>query len=384
MTEAEIRDLKRKLILTLQTQGFIAQDGQKLALPEYGKEEFRNIQLNAKAHSIGKHRSFLRKQSQIVSQYSVNGCDLNPAEIRLELREVQPNTLEEIIFRWWNLAWWSMPYQRPYGRQMRFILWDTTHNAPFGLIALQSPILKQAVRDRSLGISGERLDYWVNRSMYAQRVGALPPYNYLIGGKLVAMSLVSNEVRNAYQQKYDAVVTRMNGRMIESDLLFITTTSAFGRSSIYNRINYNGDRIAEKLGYTEGYGSFQIPDDLYQEFLKYLSDCGDNIERGYGHGPSRKLKLINLACRRLGVANYSYHGLKREYYCFPFVSNLHDVIAGTEAPHWKDYLFAQLFEFWRTRWMIPRAEHDARWRTFDSGAYIQEIVRSLQEDVENG
>ncbi len=244
MAEAENRALKRKLILALEMQGFIAQDGQKLALPEYGKEEFRNIQLNAKTHSIGKHKSFLMKQSQIVSQYAVNGCDLNPTEIRLELREVQPNTLEEIIFRWWNLAWWSMPYQRPYGRQMRFILWDTTHNAPFGLIALQSPILKQAVRDKSLGISGERLDYWVNRSMYAQRVGALPPYNYLIGGKLVAMSLVSNEVRNAYHQKYDAVVTRMNGRTIESDLLFITTTSAFGRSSIYNRINYNGDRMS--------------------------------------------------------------------------------------------------------------------------------------------
>jgi hypothetical protein len=55
---------------------------------------------------------------------------------------------------------------------MRFIIWDKTHDAPFGLISLQSPILKQAVRDRNLGIPNEELDYWVNRSMYAQRVGA--------------------------------------------------------------------------------------------------------------------------------------------------------------------------------------------------------------------
>ncbi|MFN3467742.1 MAG: Druantia anti-phage system protein DruA, partial [Candidatus Brocadiales bacterium] len=74
------------------------------------------------------------------------------------MREVKPDSFEEILFRWWNLVWWSIPYQHPYGRQMRFLLWDTTHNAPFGLIGLQSPVLKMAVRDNSLGISRNELD----------------------------------------------------------------------------------------------------------------------------------------------------------------------------------------------------------------------------------
>ena len=63
---------------------------------------------------------------------------------------------------------------------MRFILWDTHHDLPFGLINLQSPILKTSVRDKSLGIPNNEIDYWVDKSMSAQRVGALPPYNELI------------------------------------------------------------------------------------------------------------------------------------------------------------------------------------------------------------
>ena len=157
-----------------------------------------------------------------------------------------------------------------------------THNAPFGLISLQSPILKQAVRDKSLSIPNDELDYWVNRSMYAQRVGALPPYNQLIGGKMVALSLISNEIRAAYQEKYQNCKTIMAERNIESELLFITTTSAFGRSSIYNRLKYHQD-IGRKLGYTEGYGSFQIPGELYERIIEYLINIGENTARGYGN-----------------------------------------------------------------------------------------------------
>ena len=126
---------------------------------------------------------------------------IDPQNISLELRPVITGSLEEVIFRWWNLTWWSIPFQRAYGRQMRFLLWDTTHNSPFGLICLQSPVLKMAVRDKWLDLPSDKLDLWVNRSMNAQRVGALPPYNELIGGKMVALTLSCNEIRKDYKQK---------------------------------------------------------------------------------------------------------------------------------------------------------------------------------------
>src|SRR5690606_17672524 len=153
--------------------------------------------------------------------------------------------------RWWNLLWWSVPYQKAYGRQMRFLLWDKIHNAPFGLIGLQSPVLKMAVRDNYLQIPKETLDVWINKSMQAQRLGALPPYNQLLGSKMVALSLTSNEIRRAYKKKYKNVKTLLEKRLIEPDLLFITTTSAYGRSSIYNRLKYKNELVAESLGFTK-------------------------------------------------------------------------------------------------------------------------------------
>ena len=109
--------------------------------------------------------------------------------------------IRRTTYRWWNLVWWSIPYQRSYGRQMRFIVWDTAHDIPFGLILLQSPVLKMSVRDKYLEIPKEELDLWVNKSMHAQRVGALPPYNEILGGKMVALALTSNEIRGLFLKR---------------------------------------------------------------------------------------------------------------------------------------------------------------------------------------
>ena len=376
--------LKLELKESLRKHGFVVSDKEKLALSTKTKNETRNIQIAAKNEIIKYKKNFIIDNTKLIKKYMINGKDINLKKINLEIKPVISKTSDEILFRWWNLVCWSMPYQRPYGRQMRFIIWDTTHNAPFGLISLQSPILRQAVRDNSLGITNKKLDYWVNRSMFAQRTGALPPYNYLVGGKMVALSLISNEIKNAYQEKYLNRTTLMAERNIEPDLLFITTSSAFGRSSIYNRLKYHDDIVAERLGYTEGYGSFQISDDLYQKLIDYLRSLGENVERGYGNGPSRKLKLIGLACRRLGLADYSYHGIKREYFLFSFVKNLKQVISEQEKAIAKNYSFYDLFEYWKERWMNNRALHTTQWLNFNMDVYVNEIIDSLEKGMHNG
>ena len=374
-TENLCNDLK----LSLLEQGFILKENEKLDIIKKTKNDFRKVQVSAKIKLLNENPNYIKRQLKIIKKYAKNGKEINPEKIKLEIRQVKSGSEEELIFRWWNLTWWSMPYQRPYGRQMRFIIWDTEHDAPFGLISLQSPILKQAVRDRNLQIPNDELDYWVNRSMYAQRVGALPPYNYLIGGKMVALSLVSKEIQNAYYEKYKDKFTIMNERNIEPELLFITTTSAFGRSSIYNRLKYEKVTIAEKLGYTEGYGSFQIPNELYNRLIEYLNSIGENTIRGYGGGPSKKLKLISLACRKLGLANYSFHGIKREYFLFSLVNNLKEVIKRKAVADWKNYSFNDLFIYWKERWLWKRAINTNMWREFKFEDYERDVLNLIEE-----
>jgi hypothetical protein len=365
--------LKIDLRNSLHRQGFFVNREQKLDIKIQNKENFKRVQLFAKNEILKSRRDFILKYSHFAKKYAVNGKLINPLKINLQLRQILPNTEEELLFRWWNLSWWSMPYQKPYGRQMRFIIWDTYHQAPFGLISLQSPVLKQAIRDKYLEIPNDSLDYWVNRSMSAQRVGALPPYNELIGGKLVAITLVCNEIREAYKNKYENYNTIMLGRTLDSDLLFITTSSAFGKSSLYNRLKINNDCIAEKLGYTEGYGSFQIPEILYQRILGYLKKQGEDITRGYGGGPSKKIKLIQLACRKLGVLDYSHHGIKREYYLFPFAFNLKTIIKDQELPKWKNHEFNILVDYWKRRWLNKRLQNSERYKEFNIDDYISNL-----------
>ncbi|GAK49794.1 hypothetical protein U14_01018 [Candidatus Moduliflexus flocculans] len=373
--------LKENILFALQEQGFKINPHIRVHEENeaHHKNLYRDIQSTARIEKLCEHKKFLLSILKKVSKYSIEGSKINPEKIQLEIREVHVDSLEESIFRWWNLMWWSIPYQRAYGRQMRFILWDTFHNAPFGLIGLQSPVLKMAVRDKALNIPKKELDVWINKSMHAQRLGALPPYNELIGGKLVALSLVSNEIKYLYQKKYNDYKTIIKGRVIEPNLLFITTTSAFGKSSIYNRLNYNNQRIAESLGYTKGAGSFHIPEELYQEILKFLSQKNIDVSRSFGYGPSKRIHLLSNAFRLLGLPKFQYHGIKREFYLFSLVSNLQGIIQRNEYPEYIDRPFKELVCYWKQRWALRRSETTNQWKKFLPDKFFEEQQKILED-----
>ena len=368
--------LRERIIGILEEQGF--KINPHVRPRESGKGAYRNVQQKSRLEQISRHKQFLNRHFEQVKIYCRDGKDIVPDEIKLELREIKSNSFEEILFRWWNFIWWSIPYQRAYGRTMRFLIWDIAHNTPFGLICLQSPVLKMSVRDNYLGIPKKELDLWVNKSMNAQRVGALPPYNELIGGKMVALALTTNEIRKAYREKYKNYISLIKRRKLSADLLFITTTSAFGRSSLYNRLKYNGEPVAECLGYTQGSGTFHIPGDLYEEIIQFLGNKGVNNARGYGNGPSRKLRLIVLGLRYLGIPSFVYHGIKREFYLFPLIKNLKEVIQNKEDAIWYNRPFAELVDYWKERWAIPRAERKPGWKDFRVDRFFKKVNNELR------
>jgi histone H3/H4 len=375
MVDQEI--LKKKILHVLEKQGF--KINPHLRPKGYSKRTYKRIQSHARFEQINCHKKFLCDTIKKAKVYCKDGKEINPRDISLEIRLVKENSLEATLFRWWNFIWWSIPYQRSYGRQMRFMLWDTTHKAPFGLICLQSPVLKMSVRDKSLGLPDNELDIWVNRSMNAQRVGALPPYNELIGGKMVALALTANEIRCCYKAKYENYISVIKKRKLDAELLFITTTSAFGRSSIYNRLKYNGDLVAECLGYTKGSGSFHIPQNIYEEIIEFLSYKGVAVDRGYGHGPSRKLRLISLGLQYLGLPSFEFHGIKRQFYLFSLAKNLKDVIQNNHNPIWIDRPFEELVDYWKERWAIPRSRRNVKWWDFSSKKFFVGVKRTLKK-----
>lgn len=193
-------ELRNKIVEALKLQGFDINPHLRPKRNE--KETLRKVHKQKRMEQLKLHKKFLLENLDKMKKISIDGKDIQPDKIKLKLIEVKSDSFESKLFFWWNLVWWSLPYDKPIGRQMRFILWDEYHDAPFGLVGLQSPPLASSVRDNYLGLNNGNREYWINQSMYGQRIGALPPYNELLGGKMVALSLVSNEIRKAYENKY--------------------------------------------------------------------------------------------------------------------------------------------------------------------------------------
>lgn len=368
--------LKQKVTDVLLQQGFLL--GEKnFSIKDAERETKREVHVLAKLERLSKHRAFILANLNLAKSHMIDGADLDVAKIKPVLRMVATGSEEERLFRWWNLTWWSLPYERAYGRQMRFIVWDEYHDAPMGLIGLQSPILSWSVRDSHLGIGSEKRDYWVNQSMNAQRLGALPPYNYILGGKLVGSMMTSSTVREAFEQKYQGARTVMQDRVLPARLLFITTTGAFGKSSVYDRLKHYDERVAQFIGMTQGSGTFHIPNGLYEELVGYLTSLGVDTRRGYGSGPSKKMRLINQGLKALGIENGSRHGVKRAVYLFPFASNLKNVIAENSEPEWYSRTEDDVAAFWKNRWALPRAERDDSYKEFTTEQYIRDTLKEL-------
>jgi hypothetical protein len=61
-----------------------------------------------------------------------------------------------------------------------------------------------------------------------------------------------------------------------------------------------------------------------------------------------------------------YHGIKREFFLIPTASNAFEYLRGDHTrlrptSHWS----CHLFEEFRERWLLPRAERDQRYLDFD-------------------
>jgi len=373
LTKSKIR---RKLIAVLKKQGYRV-NRRSFSIDADDREAKRRVHSLAKQERLKDKKDFIVKNIPVIKQYLIDGTSLDVTKIEPTLIEVVEGSKWATIFRWWNLVWWSLPYEHAYGRQIRYVVWDRYHKAPIGLIGLQSPILSWSVRDNYLNIPWDSRDFWVNQSLNAQRLGALPPYNQVLGGKLISYLVSTDVVRNKFKKKYTGVKTLIKQRKLPARLLFITTTGAYGKSSVYTRLKYKEQYVAKFIGYSHGSGSFHIPNTLFEKLVKFLKPKGYDVRRGFGSGPSRKLRLISQSLQALGFQNGSDHGIKRAVYLFPFAKNLNDVIQKKARPKWNHYTIKELTNYWKVRWAIPKIQKDISYREFNGNSFVEETLKSI-------
>lgn len=344
------------------------------------KEHLRSLHEPAVQVELRKSQKWVKNCYPKYSKYFANGVDVQPDKIKPVLIEVSDEYWGN-LFRLARLTW-SLPFTKGYGRRLRFVILDESNEKIIGVLGLQSPPLDFPVRDRNFKYpDGHKIEL-VNQTMDIYTLGAIPPYNRLLGGKLVAFAAASDEIRKAYNKKYNGRVTELDKRILPARLVALTTTSAYGRSSIYNRLNYQGRAIAYSIGYTEGYGSFHLAP-LYPSVCEYLEQSGELIRGGFGVGPRimwqnyiRVFSLLNLPSHLLK------HGVKRESFLFPLISNLEKYMNGEAVrSFYYHQTFQELSDWWCERWLFGRAQRVDGWHSWSKDQIENLLILEVKGKV---
>jgi hypothetical protein len=244
---------------------------------------------------------------------------------------------------------------------MRFLVWDDYNDKLIGIFALGDPVFNLGARDQEIGWSSDDRKERLVGILDAFVLGAVPPYNTLLCGKMIACLIRSQEVMNAFKKRYGKTEGIISGKAKHAKLVAVTTTSSLGRSSIYNRLTLERQNYFERIGFTEGYGHFQVPDDIFAEMRRLLELSGHHYARGhkYGDGPNWRLRTIRAALVKLGVSeDILKHNLKREIFLCRLAENANEILRGDALrPDYSSLkTVKQISRLCRSRWITPRSE----------------------------
>ena len=225
--------------------------------------------------------------------------------------------------------------------------------------------------------------------------GAIAPYNFLLGGKLVAMLLTSPELIRDYEQRYGQQASTIASQVAGYDVTrpasivylgtsslytSMTTTNAESKSSKpsgasqYNRIKVpatiagSAGEIAYKyIGATEGFGVVHFSADTRRvlEELDMIEYQAKRINSVFGEGTSPRLRKIRQGISLLGLDDrYLIHGQSRLIYRIDLAHNTTDYLCGRNNE--PDYIFPlqhpkrttkKIANYWIERWLSSRLNH---------------------------
>lgn len=319
--------------------------------------------------------AFIKRTWPSLNHFFPDGSEVDAACLRPRLELVHSDTWQSELFRLTCLTW-SVPVSRGYGRRMRFLVWDDSNGKLIGIIALGDPVFNLKVRDDWIGWTVEQRRQRLVNVMDAYVLGAVPPYNMLLGGKLVACLAATAEVRDAFAAKYARSKGVISKKRKRPSLCLITTTSALGRSALYNRLRLNGKQVFQSLGYTSGWGHFHIPERLFQLMREYLSAANDPYadNHQYGDGPDWRLRAVRKVLSLIGMnPDLLRHGITREVFACELAANARDVLRGlaVEPDYTKLPTVATVSELSRERWLIPRATRRPEFRAWRNDALLE-------------
>lgn len=322
----------------------------------YDKEIIKQSMSISRQEILNKNKEWIEKHIDLAKKNLAQGKDILKSKIlpRIEVCKTQEQHNLFRIFRYY----WASPYSEYVGRRIRLLVRDNgIDGSPIiGIAALGSSIIHIPDRDKWIGWDKETRTNNIIYTMDAYVLGALPPYNYLLGGKLISYILASNEIRNIYKEKYKDKTTIIKKRKANK-LLCIFTTSLYGNSSQYNRLKFKNRLLYIPIGNTSGYGTLHISNETFSAMYWLLIEHSVRITNRFGDGPNWRMRVIRSASDIIGLESniLLQHSFKRGIYAIPLAKNFRSFLLGkTDKPLYYDLPMQTLVEFWKERWLNMR------------------------------
>ncbi len=346
--------LRRWVIRELKQAGFRYRRGRVIP-PDLTKEGIRRLHLRQRTSLLTRSWPFIKEHEDLLIKSFAEGTEVEPDEINPEVVAVR-SAEEAALFRYASLLW-SVPVSQGYGRRTRFLVIDRNNDKLIGIFALGDPVFNLRARDGIIGWDHEQRSNRLYNVLDAYVCGAVSPYRELIGGKLVAMAAISDSTLDVITKKYKGNVTVIRKQLKSARPVLITTTSSLGRSSIYNRLRFEGRLLYRPVGWTEGYGHFQFSEELFDALTDFARSKGDLRGNGYGCGPNWRMRTLRTALTKLELDDQLVkHGIKRQVFLAPVAKNWQEYLRGDrKVGRWYHFYLDDMAAYYRERWAVPRA-----------------------------
>lgn len=363
--ESQRAVLRARIIGELEDAGFVYRDG-LLALPRDAgddpKEIARRLHLAHRTSVLVRNIRFIdRWEDQVIGDFA-DGDEVVPEAISPRIVPVETKR-DAALFRFASLHW-SVPVSAGYGRRSRFLVYDDANGKIMGIFALGDPVFNLGVRDKLIGWTSTARQERLYGVYDAYVLGAIEPYRELIGGKLIAACAVADQTAEYLREKYSGQITGIQQATKDPRAVLVTTTSSLGRSSIYNRVQFDGRRLFSSIGYTEGFGHFHFSDELFGSIVDLLRSEGDLRGHQFGEGPNWRIRTLRKGLEMLKLnGDLLRHGIRREVFIAPRALGWRAYLRGeSEYLRWLPLDINALGSHWRERWAVPRSQRDTRYK----------------------
>jgi hypothetical protein len=354
------KELRLAILDALASQGFHLEANRlKHRSAESTKAEIRGLHHHDRMMKLQRESKFISEYYHKLKNYFADGNQINPAAFTPRVVPVRPGSEMSDLFRFATLLW-SVPVSQGFGRRLRFLVFDESNGKLVGLFALGDPVFNLSARDTWVGWNHQDRAERLYNVLDVFVLGAVPPYSTLLGGKMIALLAASDEVRWQVWAKYAAGTTVIQGARKKPHLALLSTTSALGRSSLYNRVHLDGQPLYQRVGATHGWGHFHLSNGTFELMRKYLAEAAHPIERAnrFGQGPNWKMRAVRTCLEMIGLpSDLLRHGIKRDVYVVELATNSRAFLRGEhQRPRYRGMPASDLVTFFKSRWLIPRSK----------------------------